>query len=63
MLAELTTESRKKGRREGLAEGIVVACELLGIELTPERRARMNELDASGLEALLAQLRAERRFP
>ncbi len=56
-------EGRKEGRREGLLAGIEVACDLLGIELDEERRARMNELDATGLEALLARIRAERRFP
>ena len=59
VLAEATARSRS----EGLAEGIAVACALLGIELTAERRARMSELDVSGLAALLAQLRAERRWP
>ena len=52
-------EGEKKGRREAVA----LACELLGIELTAERRARVDGLDAAGLEALLAALRAERRFP
>jgi hypothetical protein len=61
------TEGEKKGRAEGekkgLRQGIEIACELLGIELTAERRAQMNELDASGLESWLAHLRAERRLP
>ena len=56
-------EGHLEGRRQGLAEGIEVACALLEIELTAERRARMSELDASGLEALLAQIRTQRRFP
>ena len=56
-------EGRREGLKKGLVEGIMVTCEVLGIELTTARRTRMNELDASGLEALLAQLRAERRFP
>jgi len=67
VLSEVTArnrqEGRRAGRREGLAEGIAVACELLAIELTEERRARMSELDASGLEALLTEIRARRRFP
>lgn len=62
-LAEREKEGFAKGEKRGLLQGIEIACELLGIELTAERRARMNELDASGLEALLAHLRAERRFP
>jgi hypothetical protein len=67
VLADVTTESRAQGKKEGLAEGkkeaIEVACELLGIELTDERRARLIDLDVSGLEALLAQIRAQRRWP
>jgi Putative restriction endonuclease len=56
-------EGEKKGLAEGRREAIALACELLGIELGAEQRARMNALDASGLEALLAMLRTERRFP
>jgi hypothetical protein len=71
VLAALRTAGREdgrvEGRRDGLAEGrreaIAVACEMLGIELTAERRERMNGLDAPGLEALLTTLRTERRFP
>lgn len=67
VLASLKAEGEKKGlaegEKKGLQQGISTACELLGIELTPERRARMNELDAAGLDALLAGLRTERRWP
>jgi hypothetical protein len=67
VLAEATTRSRDEGKREGRCEGkkeaIELACDLLGIKLTEERRARLNKLDGSGLEALLAQIRAERRWP
>jgi hypothetical protein len=56
-------EGEKKGLAEGRKEAITLACELLGIELTAEQRARMNALDALGLEALLVTLRTERRFP
>jgi hypothetical protein len=61
------TEGEKKGfaegEKKGLRRGIEIACELLEIELTEERRARMNELDASGLKALLAHLCTARRLP
>ena len=75
LLAQILTEGEKKGLvegekkglaeglAEGLKQGVEVACELLGVELTEERRAWMNELDAAGLEALLAHLRTARRFP
>jgi flagellar biosynthesis/type III secretory pathway protein FliH len=56
-------EGEKKGLAEGRREAIALACELLAIDLTAERRARMSELDAAGLAALLERLRAERRWP
>jgi hypothetical protein len=62
-LAEGEKKGLAEGEKKGLMLGIEIACELLGIELTGERRARLNELDASSLEALLAQLRTERRWP
>jgi hypothetical protein len=71
VLVEAKKESEQQGRKDGLAEGekkglrqgIEAACELLGIELGPERHARMSELSAAGLEALLAQIRVARRWP
>jgi hypothetical protein len=56
-------EGRTEGRTEGLREGIEAACELLGIELTAERRAAMNAMGAAELRALLGHLRTERRWP
>ena len=43
-------------------QGIEVVCELCGTEITEERRARMKQLGAAELEALLASLRSERRW-
>lgn len=79
VIAEIKTESRREGHREGLREGhreglaegargglrqgIEAACELLAIELDAERRAELSALDAAGLSALLARIRAERRWP
>jgi Putative restriction endonuclease len=66
-LKEGRTEGLKEGRTEGLKEGqrhaIETICELLGIELTAERRSGLAELDVPGLAALLARLRADRRWP
>jgi len=56
-------EGKIEGRAEGILQGVVTACDLLGIELDAERRQRLDALDASGLEALLAHLRRERRWP
>lgn len=62
-LVELKAESRSEGLANGLREGIELACELLGIELTAERRALLARLDAAGLGVLRDHLRAERRWP
>ena len=63
-LSEKAGESKglAEGEKKGLRRGIETACELLGIELGPERRAQMDKLDAASLEALLARLRVERRW-
>jgi hypothetical protein len=63
--AQKLSESKglAQGEKKGLRRGIDTACELLGIELGPERRAQIDKLDAAGLEALLAQLRVDRRWP
>jgi hypothetical protein len=79
VLVEMQQESRRdgiaegrrdgiaEGRRDGIAEGrreaIELACELLGIELTEARQSHVGSLDAAGLEALLSQIRALRRWP
>ena len=38
-------------------------CELLSIEIGPERRAQLEALDINGLEALRALVQRERRWP
>jgi hypothetical protein len=67
VLAAQTSESRQQGvdegRRQGLAAGIEATCEVLGIEMTGERRRRMEEMELPRLEALLTCLRKERRWP
>jgi Putative restriction endonuclease len=67
VLADAKTESRQagiaEGERKGLRLGIEVACELSGIELTPARRAALGDLDATRLQALLARIRVDRRWP
>jgi hypothetical protein len=62
-LAEGEKKGLAEGEKKGLRQGVEAACELLGIELGPDRRARLGALDGAGLEALLAHLRAERRWP
>lgn len=53
----------QQGLREGLASSIEILCDVLGIELTPERRALVDRLDSDAQKALLARLRSERRWP
>ncbi|HSN98416.1 MAG TPA: hypothetical protein VLS89_08960 [Candidatus Nanopelagicales bacterium] len=48
---------------KGIRRGIEAACALLGIEITAERRAQVDGLDAAALEEVLAHLSRERRWP
>ena len=48
--------------KHGLREAIFAQCELLGIVLTPARRARLDTLDTDGLGALRAHIQAHRRW-
>ncbi len=63
-LAEKRAEER--GRRQGLVEAraaLTDLCEVLGIELTAERRAHLDRLDLAGLAALRAQIKEHRTWP
>jgi hypothetical protein len=55
-------EAYDEGLREGLLRGIEVACDILGVELTADRRAELATLNTSGFKARLARLHAERRW-
>jgi len=55
-------EARAEGLAEGRAEAIELLCQLLDIPIGPEQRARMDELDADALLALLTQLQTQRRW-
>jgi hypothetical protein len=59
----LAEQQLSLARREGLVVGVEALCDALGIALGDERRAQMAALDTAGIEALLAQLRAERAWP
>ena len=63
-------EGKAAGLREGEERGLRVAreavadlCEVLGVELTDERRAHLAALDLTGLEALRAELKAKKTWP
>jgi len=61
-LTEMVDAGRAEGQLEGLRRGIEALCEVLGIELSAERREQMNGLCAAELTALLGRLRTERRW-
>ena len=68
-LMEAQQAAERRGYQQGSAEAIADLrkaiedmCELLAIELTPARRARMEALDAPGLRALREQIKAHRRW-
>ena len=49
-------------KEQTLRQSIVDMCEMLAIELTPGRRARIESLDATGLGALRDHIKAHRRW-
>ena len=56
-------EGHKEGEESGLRLGIEALCEAIGIELSVDRHRRLHTLDVPGLKALVAALRAGRRWP
>jgi hypothetical protein len=65
-IREIEDEGRRKGLQEGRAQmartAIEGLCEILEIPFGPERQALLHTLDAAKLEALYAQIRAQRRW-
>ncbi len=55
--------AHKEGREEGLRLGIEALCDALGVDLSVARKRELQSLDAAGLAALLATLRADRHWP
>jgi len=51
-----------RGREQAQREVVEALCEVLGIELTEERRCGLANLDTAGLSALLARLRERRSW-
>ena len=61
-LALAERRGREEGREEGLRKGVESLCEVLGIDLTPARRAELASLDVLRLDALLTRLRTTRAW-
>jgi predicted transposase/invertase (TIGR01784 family) len=56
-------DGEKRGEEKGLRMGIEALCDAFGVELSAERRNELQALDAASLEALMAKLLTERRWP
>lgn len=55
--------AHKEGEEKGLRLGIEGLCDAFGIDLAVDRQRELQALDTAGLEALMAKLRAQRRWP
>ncbi|XXY16173.1 Uma2 family endonuclease [Sorangium sp. So ce216] len=62
-LSALQEAEREHGREEGLRTGLRDLCELLAIELSPEREAALDAMKEAELLALRERLKRERRWP
>lgn len=60
---EWLSEIQRQALARGVRMAIEVACDLFGIRITAKRRAKLDALDLPALEALLADIRRERRWP
>jgi hypothetical protein len=71
VIADLVEKSHsngeKKGHERGLVEGcrrrLVDLCEVIGIELTAERRALIDQISLVEGEDLISKIKTERRWP
>ena len=62
IFAEGEQRGEQRGEQKTLRLTIADLCEVLGIELTPERRAQLEQLDLSGLHALWTHLKVARTW-
>jgi predicted transposase YdaD len=53
----------QQGLLQGLRQAITDLCEILGIELTPERKAEIEQLDPTQLAQLRTHLKSARAWP
>lgn len=62
-LRELEGEWREEGRLAARRASVIDLCEALDVDLTDERRAHVEGLNAPALEAFIEALKRERRWP
>lgn len=53
----------EKGQEQGLRLGVRLLCQSLGVELTPERVAALEAMDAAAIGELIKQVVAKRAWP
>jgi hypothetical protein len=53
----------ERGHEKGLRQAALSVCKVLGIELSPEQRARLEALDGAALGALIAHLETHHTLP
>lgn len=63
MQSELYRSIFAEGKQEGERLAIMDLCEILGIELTPERRAQLEQLDPMQISQLRTHLKSARAWP
>ena len=62
MQSELYKNIFAEGEQKGIQQAITDLCEILGIEMTAERRAQIERLDLAGLSALRAHIKTARAW-
>ncbi len=67
---DIRVDAERRGKREGVLEGervvrqvILDLCELLGLEVSSERRTRLDSLPLEELDALRQQIKQQRAWP
>jgi hypothetical protein len=63
MVPEVGEELAREVKADGMRTAVRDLCELLGVEVTEERRAHLAALDLPGLEALRAHLKTHKDWP
>lgn len=63
LVGPIEARGEARGEARALRESVLVIADLLGLRMTPARRHRLAAADVSGLRALVAALRRDRRWP